>query len=292
VTLHSAGPRIAAAIIVGLLAAVAFVGLREAGVTPASTPVTPTLPSLASPPAPACPACSYNVGSGSFRIDGVVRDTSGAPVAGARVAIHNGYSGRGEVVAATTTDEGGAYALMYELPRLPAGQFWQAGYVVAEKPGYETDGLDRGLFTRLADLGSRQLDFRLHQAMAIRSGDSARLVISPDDPICLRGLEDGWACRIVRVTAPAAGRLTVDVTWTDSTHTHELGLQLLSSVIGRRGDSSCCGRPESIDVPEGEVIEVQVLFVNVATFVRADRSALRAAHGTQSFDVSTSFTPK
>jgi hypothetical protein len=298
------GQAIAAVIIVALLATVAFVGLRGTRVTPASTPAaTPPVPSLASPASLACPACRYDDGSGSFRLDGVVRDTSGAPVAGARVAIY--YNQRlASAVATATTDEAGTYALTYELSRLPAGQFWGAAYLVAEKAGYETDGLGPGVFTRSVtyltrpadDMVSRRIDLRLHPTVALAAGGSAHLVIRPDDPICAQWFmdKDEWPCRIVRVTSPAAGRIAVDVTWIDSAN--ELGLQLLpQSFIGLRQDPPCCGRHESIDVREGEVLEVQVLFLNEGYFARhriSPSGALPAARGAQSFDVSTSFTPK
>ena len=296
------GPALAAAIIVALLATAASIVLRGATLIPASSPaVTPTLPSFASPANRLCPACRYDDGSGSFRLDGVVRDTSGAPVAGARVAVY--YNLRlASAVATTTTDEAGAYALTYELSRLPAGQFWGGAYLVAEKAGYEPDGLGPSVFTRSVtyltrsadDVMSRQTDLRLHAIVVLAAGGSARLGIRPDDPTCLKWFmdKDEWPCRIVRVTAPAAGRITVDVTWIDSDH--ELGLQLLpESIIGLRQDPPCCGRHESIDVREGEVIEVQVLFLNEGYFARHRPSAaLPAAHGAQSFDVSTTFTPK
>jgi len=298
------GPALAAAIIVALLATAASIVLRGATLTPASSPaVTPTLPSLASPTQPACPACRYDDGSGSFRLDGVVRDTSGAPVAGARVAVY--YNLRlASAVATTTTDEAGRYEITYELSRLPAGQSWGAPYLVAEKAGYEADGRGTGVFTRSVtyltrsadDVALSQTDLRLHPIVALAAGGSARLVIRPDDPTCLQWFmdKDEWPCRIVHVTAPAAGRITVDVTWIDSDH--ELGLQLLpESIIGLRQDPPCCGRHESIDVREGEVIEVQVLFLNEGYFARhriSPSGALPAARGAQSFDVSTSFAPK
>jgi hypothetical protein len=298
------GPAPAVALVIALVTTAAVVGLGGVRTTPAPTPaVTPTQPSLASSAQPTCPACRYDDGSGAYRLDGVVRDTSGAPVAGARVAVY--YNLRvASAVATTTTDETGAYALGYELSPLPAGQFWGAAYLVAEKAGYEADGFGPGVFTRPDTSLTRapdgvvsvHRDLRLHATVALAAGASARLVIHPDDPTCLQWFmdKDEWPCRIVRVTAPAAGRLTVDVSWTDETRTHELGLQLVPQVIsGLRSDPPCCEAPhESIDVAEGEVIQVQVLFLNEGFRVRADGSALKAARGPQAFVVSTSFVPK
>jgi hypothetical protein len=50
---------------------------------------------------------------------------------------------------------------------------------------------------------------RLHRVLVIEPGASLRVRFLGGDPIC--GHNDGWACRRLRLRAPAAGTITVEM---------------------------------------------------------------------------------
>jgi hypothetical protein len=98
----------------------------------------------------------------------------------------------------TVSDGSGAFDLAISVDE-KAESVW----VTVEKAGFETSELARDV--RLVN----GTTLRLHEIQHIAAGDSARLIVHPDDSAC--GYHWGYLCRRVRIRADAAGTLALQV---------------------------------------------------------------------------------
>ena len=144
-----------------------------------------------SPAAPSQPALAI--------ITGRVIDGSNVAVAGARVTATDGFRGPIE----SLSDAAGGYTLTIDLRNSPLT-------VVVEKDGFEPSRLHVG--SQVAPLSrAMTMDLRLYAITRILAGDSIRLEVRLEDPVCASGplgLEP-YPCRRVRISSPASGRLGV-----------------------------------------------------------------------------------
>jgi len=126
-----------------------------------------------------------------LRITGRVLDTTETPVPSARVT-------QWDTANTTTTDANGAFEMTASVTPQDRS-FW----VTVEKPGFETSEQARDIHT------AANASLRLHQVRTITAGESMQDVVGADDSAC--GYHWGFVCRRVRVHAPAAGTLIVDI---------------------------------------------------------------------------------
>jgi len=126
-----------------------------------------------------------------LRIAGRVLDATDAPVPSARVT-------QWDTANTTTTDANGAFEMTASVTPQDRS-FW----VTVEKPGFETSEQARDIHT------AANASLRLHQVRTITAGESMQDVVGADDSAC--GYHWGFVCRRVRVHAPAAGTLIVDI---------------------------------------------------------------------------------
>jgi len=127
----------------------------------------------------------------SLRITGRVLDTRDTPVPSARVT-------QWDTANTTTTDANGAFEMTASVTPQDRS-FW----VTVEKPGFETSEQARDIHT------AANASLRLHQVRTITAGESMQDVVGADDSAC--GYHWGFVCRRVRVHAPAAGTLIVEM---------------------------------------------------------------------------------
>ena len=144
-----------------------------------------------SPAAPSQPALAI--------ITGRVIDGSNVAVAGARVTATDRFRGPIE----SLSDAAGGYVLTIDLQNNPLT-------VVVEKDGFEPSLLHVG--SPIAPLSrAMTMDLRLHTITRIVAGDSIRLEVRREDPVCASGPSglEAYPCRRVRISSPADGRLEV-----------------------------------------------------------------------------------
>jgi hypothetical protein len=142
--------------------------------------------------------------SASFSVTGIVTDDQGAPVGAATVTIRHWLGG---VISAPSvvTDASGRYTIGFTADT--AGTTGMSAEIVDLR--YER--YDRAIMPTSSTLVE---NFRLRGIQLITAGDSLVLSIAPDDS------DSDWLagpCRIVRVAAPADGKMTVEVLPTQPT---------------------------------------------------------------------------
>ena len=145
-----------------------------------------------------------------FDVTGVVTNEDGVPVAGAVVTMGHWLN---DVVRwpATVSDTSGAYQIGFSATTAswgPPNRFVARAEVVA-------DGYELYWHSLTADAGVNNLvgNFPLYAIRRVSAGDSTVAAFPSDVGEC-----PGWVaqrCGIVRVTIPATGTLTVEVTPTD-----------------------------------------------------------------------------
>ena len=171
-------------------ATILVVGLVACGKSPVGPSEAPAL----SGPSPSSPALP------EFRVTGHVVDSADRAVAGARITLLvNNESTPIEAFA----DAGGVYTLAID-PRYadPGDDI----LLSVEKDGFEPS---RVVVWRVPGYEVTTRNVRLHEILRISAGESVELSITEDDSVCDE--MDGWSCRRVRVVAPSAGQLTVEV---------------------------------------------------------------------------------
>ena len=150
-----------------------------------SAPTSPSLPVRATRPDPLP----------SFTFSGRVTEPgSGLPIEGATVSTQDG-------ALATTTDENGSY----RLAGVPQGGRWFR----FSKPDFEP-GFRWHMLTSDATG-----DIRLQRRLVIQAGETVMTTAYPDDPLHSTDFLDEGSCepcKLVRVTVPRAGELTVRLT--------------------------------------------------------------------------------
>jgi hypothetical protein len=149
-------------------------------------------------------------------ITGRVIDGSNVPVAGARVTATDRFRGPIESIS----DAAGGYTLTIDLQN-------KSLTVMVEKDGFEPSRLHVG--SQVAPLSrAMAMDLRLYAITRILAGDSIRLEVRPEDPVCAgpSGLE-AYPCRRVRISSPASGRLGVGAmdAYGDSSAVHNIVVQ-------------------------------------------------------------------
>ena len=128
------------------------------------------------------------------------------------------------------------------------------------------------------------LDLHPRLVTQITAGDSTTVTVSPGDTPCINNVQDfpglgpDYACRIVRIVAPADGDLTIEAVPTQP----GTSIPLLESEIVPTTSSGCCnedlGNPRTLTVAAGMVVKASVeilagpgssqTFILRTTFVR------------------------
>jgi hypothetical protein len=151
---------------------------------------------------------SQSTGFG-FKVAGLVTDEYGAPMPGATVTMSHWSGGTGVGVGtvhwpSTLTDASGNYSIAFTASPMGNG-FVARAQVVAE--GYEEHWRD---IMRSTGTSAFVENFRLDRITRIAAGESTVLSVPPDVGGCR-----GWVapvCPPVRVTVPARGHLSIEVT--------------------------------------------------------------------------------
>jgi hypothetical protein len=152
---------------------------------------SPTTPTGTTPPAEA------------FQVTGVVTNDEGVPVGGATVTMRYWLGGRISAPS-VVTDASGRYTIAFTSNPWMIG----AGGRGAAQAEIVNLAYERYQRTVMATNSSLVENFRLHGIQLIVAGDSLGLSIAPDDGEC-SAVASG-PCRIVRVTVPTDGRMTVE----------------------------------------------------------------------------------
>ena len=161
------------------------------------TPTAPSAPAPAPPPAvtpvPELPPITVSV-------SGTVLEEGGMPVEGATIV---GYDCAGGPCTpkSVVTDRNGLYRLSLDLAARLAVP---GAFVRVTKVGYE----DSDHFIGFPGFRDTSKDLGLYKPRRVTPGDTVRLTLGPVDPLC--GFEGEYACRRVRITSPAPGRLALD----------------------------------------------------------------------------------
>ena len=167
----------------------------ESPIPTAPTAPTPAPVATAAPP-PALVAA---------HLRGTVREEGDMPVSFARISV-------GQASAITEVD--GSFDVLVSVN--PQAQPLGFAWVNIEKPGYERSS-DWALL-RSASFPPSIEDtwkyFRLYRIREITAGESLRIAVAPDDPVC--GFEGEWACRTIRLRSWQAGTVTVEAVPEDS----------------------------------------------------------------------------
>jgi hypothetical protein len=144
--------------------------------------------------APTAPTRLQAPGAPPRALTGTVVDSSGQPVAGATIIpVAQSWTD----TAAVTSDPAGLY--MFPLRPGVAGSV----EIRIEKDGFEPS-LKVVSLDRAEDVVAT---LRLHPVMRISVGDTVRLSIDAEDPVC--SYQGYWPCRRIRVTAPTTGDATI-----------------------------------------------------------------------------------
>jgi hypothetical protein len=220
-----------------------------------SSPTAPPSPD-ASPSAPAVRTTLY-------RLSGVVTEGNRQPVPGVSVEVRAFVGQSAGQTVSTTTGAGGVYSVEFDaVVNASSGCIAQ---IATEKPGYEPGGA----CVTLQHGSTGVMDLRAQRIVRIAPGDSAQVVVSPDDPYC--GLSDEWVCRPVRIAAPDGRPIVIEVV-PDGAPAPEHGLEIW------RPSYACCAPSRAVAIPAGGEIVARVLMGWRAP----------AAHG---FTVRTSLAP-
>jgi hypothetical protein len=159
-----------------------------------------------------------------------------APVVGAAVSINGRY--------ATVADNQGNYTVT---GLLDAGGNYDFTYVSANN--YASD---------YRYIRSTPHNIRLYRVERITAGESKLVAVAPDDTLCFNNMQDSpggqdHVCRSLRVVAPTAGTLTIEVVSTqDGAHP-----PLEIEVAGEPVDWSL-QNPKSFQVADGTEVAVNV----------------------------------
>lgn len=151
--------------------------------------MTPTTPTPSASLTPSAPTPSREVQE--LHVIGRVVDDMGSAVAGAKVT-------QWDTTRTTFSDSNGAVDLTVAV-EANAKSFW----VTVEKAGFETSELTRDIDAA----GGTSL--RLRRIQSIVAGESAHLIVQPDDSAC--GYHWGYLCRRVRVRSDSVGKLAIEV---------------------------------------------------------------------------------
>jgi Bacterial Ig-like domain (group 2) len=136
---------------------------------------------------------------GTFVITGLVREPGHSGVPSVRVTD----TASGRVVQ---TNQGGNYSVA----QLPAAQ----AHLKFEKDGYEPVELDAT---------PSNSEVAIQRIIRLVAGDTVTpLQLAPHDLSYTIGADHCYPCRLIRVTVPTAGKLHVDVTWTEAKATLNL----------------------------------------------------------------------
>ena len=169
-------------------------------------------------------------------LTGTVVDSGGRPVAGATIVP----------VAQTWTDTAAATsdaAGLYMFPLKPG-----AGGSVELR--IEKDGFEPSLKVVSLDRAEDVVaTLRIHPVMRISVGDTVRLSIDADDPVC--SYQGYWPCRRIRVTAPTTGDARI------SAEDAQAPVRLQSFPAAEQG-----GRLLSRHMTEGAELMVDVLLMD------------------------------
>jgi hypothetical protein len=98
----------------------------------------------------------------------------------------------------TVTEEDGRFTLTGKAPQ-------KFVWVGLDRDGYESGNY----LAQVQEAPSPEQTLRLHRVLVIEPGASVRVKFPGGEPIC--GHNDGWACRRLRLRAPAAGIITVRI---------------------------------------------------------------------------------
>jgi hypothetical protein len=179
-------------------------------------PVTITF--TTAPPAPLPPPSTATF----FHVTGSVTDDAGSPVAGATVSLTTLTSlaptTRYTQTLLTSDSTGRFVADVPSVPESmngPPGMSGAMAFAWADKNPYDGDA--EYVFAS----GVSNLRLRLWRRREIAAGDSAIVVVSPDNPICLNNTQDmhpwpqEWVCATIHVMPAADGQLTITATPTE-----------------------------------------------------------------------------
>jgi hypothetical protein len=157
----------------------------------------PTSPS-GSPPAPSTPPPEV-----SDTLRGRVLDENDHPVGAAKVMTRPG-----PLIApvSTFTAEDGRFTLT--APPQQYGSRQYGVWVSIERDGYESEA-GSYLVQVQQKAPAPEQTLRLHRVLVIEPGASLPIRFLGGEPIC--GHNDGWACRRLRLRAPAPGTITVRI---------------------------------------------------------------------------------
>jgi len=178
----------------------------------------------------------------SVLITGRVLDARDVPVAGARVTATDRFRGAIE----SLSDAAGGFTLTIDVRN---GSF----PVVVEKDGFEPSR-----YVSLPDAPlSRALpmDLRLHAITRILAGDSIRLEVRREDPVCASGPSglETYPCRRVRIASPAGGQLSVQAV-------DDLGdFSAVHSIVVQQADKPPAAAGLVIAVPAGSETIVEFM---------------------------------
>jgi Carboxypeptidase regulatory-like domain len=203
-----------------LLHWLAVAGLCAAGCG-GSRAAPPTGPTAGAPVAPTTQG----------HLKGFVVDDGGAPVAGATVVTY----GYGTQTSAISDDAG-----FYDI------EFMNGAPTEAAAT---KDGFERTLrYVNPTSLAGPQT-LRLYRIERITAGANRTVMVAVDDPIC--GLEDEWTCRTIRVVAPRAGTMHIELTAKTAPAAFGLAVGMVNY--------PCCARSASVAMKAGDEISALIL---------------------------------
>lgn len=212
---------------------------------------------------PTAPPPSAPVATTRYRLSGVVTEEDRQPVPGMSVEVRAFVGQSAGQTVSTTTGAGGAYSVEFDaVVNASSGCIAE---MATQKPGYEPVGA----CVTLQHGSTGVMDLRAQRVVLLAPGDSAHVVVSPDDPYC--GLSDEWVCRTVRVAAPDGRPIVIEVV-PDGAPAPEHGLEIW------RPSYACCAPSQAATVATGGEVVGHVLMGWRAP----------AAHG---FTVRASFAP-
>jgi hypothetical protein len=123
-----------------------------------------------------------------------------------------------------------------------------AGYFFGEHSDYESYN---GYLQQSGQTFVQNL--RLYRINRLTAGTDTSVVVRQDDSSC--GFDDEWNCRTVRVTSPAAGKVTL--TLDNQGATAQTGLE--TTLTGDNSSYRCCTSSTVYDVRAGDEIAVHLL---------------------------------
>ena len=177
-------------------------------------------------------------------LTGIVTDEEGLPASGATITVYQFVSGQTSLLTATSDASD-----MYEVTFSTDSRGVDA---VAVKGGYE----QTGRYIRAANAGPASQSFRLYRIRRITAGESARVIVAPDDSFCgdddHAGYPYPWVCRTVRVMVSSSGLMSAEVVSENPGVSPALE-------IGSSHQFLCCSARVSLQVSAGEEILASIL---------------------------------